>query len=95
MIGCPETSARNYHYPEEYRSHLLHSRSLKSRTESDMLFHLLSEIYSKVLPLANVFYLGVILDKSPCTEVSTAEGERAGLGYQGIWISEEENLWYQ
>jgi hypothetical protein len=25
MIGCPETSARNYHYPEEHGSHLLHS----------------------------------------------------------------------
>ena len=28
-IGCPKTSARNYH-PEEHSSHLLHSGSLKS-----------------------------------------------------------------
>ena len=35
-IGCPETSASNYHYmlcniPEERRSHLLGGGSLKSR----------------------------------------------------------------
>jgi hypothetical protein len=36
LTGCPETSARNYHYmlcnsPEEHSSHLLRSRSLRSR----------------------------------------------------------------
>jgi len=56
--SCPETSARNYLFPEECRSLLLHSRSLKSHAESDLLFHLLSEIYSKIFPLADMFYLG-------------------------------------
>jgi hypothetical protein len=95
VLCCPETSARNYHYPEDHESHLLHSCSLRSCTESDMPFHLLSEIYSKIFPLADMFHLGGHLNKSPCIQVSTAQGERGGLDYKGMRITEEERLWYQ
>ena len=39
-----------------------------------------------------MFYLGGHLNKSPCIQVSTAQGERGGLDYKGIGITEEESV---
>jgi hypothetical protein len=59
-IGCPEPSARNYHYSllnnaEERNSHLLRGRSLKSRTNTYTQFVVSDLTNSCVMVVDNCF----------------------------------------